>query len=446
MGIKNHKNGWTLAEVVLSLVILGLLMLVSINAIRPKKPANTPFAYAALRNLQRVANFVIEDMPDQRRLPEGAIKPTTGEGVSKQVELCYRMADILSLIGNPTCTATWYNPEEAHEPVMNFQATNLVAYYGLEGPFLAYATDDDNLTYRKQALQEYDNPEHPCCTGNAAVDPADCIECNFTYTGPTLKRGLATLDNRCGKTDVKVKEILIDINGTQPNGASADVRRKNPDRIGVDRFPVKIYNTGEVIPGTCVRIQEAGPEDANEPTEELSKYEDAEIPTGVCSGTYTIDSPIFASPYCGDNQTTNFMITNVPFAYNVYSLRMPTKDEVDAGADPNQRITTLILKEVSFAEADCRARYNILTRGQCKALEYEFNKNRGTKDKGTCQGSTRAGCYLSFDPMDDFEQTVNKTEDRTTITNTGAKCTGENNFCIIRQAKPVSMGFMGLSF
>ena len=295
--MKKYIKGWTMAELVVAMIVLAILMLLSIQAIKPKKIKTLPFAYAAVKNLADATSYVLESN-EQTSLPDGPV----AYPAANSNETCVNLAESMSLLGDYTCVKTANcKPATGRGSTgkPNFQTSNLIAYYGLEKDFAS----------------------------------------GF--------RGAASDAGKCATVAVAMKDIMFDIDGDD-----------GPNEIGKDQFPAKLLETGEVIPGTCANIAPG-----TTPSD--------------CDGE-TFDNPTFSRhPDCGSN-TTMFINEKEPFAYTVYKSRPATEAEIATGSyDESSRITEVLVvddvtkAEISFAEADCIARNNILTRTQCAKLGYK---------------------------------------------------------------------------
>lgn len=324
--MKIYKNAWTMAELVVAMLVLSILMTLSIQNIKPKKIRVLPFAYASVKNLNDAARFVLSDNL-VKNLPDDLI--SSPEANSNKT--CVQMAEALSLIGNYTCvktiaTAPANGRGKTGKP--NFQTSNMISYSGLEKDFTS------------------------------------------TY------RGTASNVGQCATVAVGMKDIMIDIDGDD-----------GENKVGKDQFPLKLLQTGEVVPGTCSDIVPSSTPSA-------------------CSGE-TFQNPTFKKhPSCG-SETTKFINEDYPFAYTVYRSRKVTEAEVDSGEyRADDRITEILrindksMAEISFAQADCIARNNVLTRTQCKALGYEPH----------------------------------------------SLCTDDGAFCLVRQSRPLSMNIFALPY
>ena len=324
--MKKNINGWTMAELVVAMLVLSVLMIMTVQTIKPKKMKTLPYAYAAVRNLADGASYVLGEK-GTTNLPDGPV----AYPVADSNETCVTIAEATSLIGDYNCVKTSNcklasGRGDSGNP--NFVTSNLTAYCGLEKDFTS----------------------------------------SF--------RGAASDSGKCATIAVGMKDVMFDIDGDDGD-----------NQVGKDQFPIKLLDTGEVVPGTCSNITPgATPSD--------------------CTGE-TFDNPTFTRhPDCGSD-TTMYINEKEPFAYTVYKSRLATDDEVASGSyQANERITEPLVvngetkAEISFAEADCIARNNVLTRTQCASLGYSPT----------------------------------------------AECMPDGAFCIVRQSKPFSMNLFALPY
>lgn len=324
--MKIYKNGWTMAELVVAMLVLAILMTLSIQNIKPKKIKVLPFAYASVKNLNEAARAVLSDNL-VKNLPDTAVDAP----VENSNKTCVDMAETLSLVGGYNCvktSATSPANGKGKTGKPNFQTSNMISYSGLEKDFT-----------------------------------------------PTF-RGTASNIGQCATVAVGMKDVMVDIDGDEGD-----------NKVGKDQFPLKLLQTGEVVPGTCSDISPGGT-------------------PGECSG-FTFDNPTFAKhPSCG-GVNTKFINENYPFAYTVYRVRKVTEEEIDSGEyRADDRITEILriddegMVEISFAKADCIARNNVLTRTQCESLGYK--------------------------PV--------------------SECTDNGAFCVVRQSRPLSMNIFALPY
>ncbi len=294
--MRKNINGWTMAELVVAMMVLAVIMILSVQAVRTKKIKTLPFAYAAVKNLNEAAKYVLNEK-GTASLPDGPV----AYPVADSNETCVAMAEAMSLIGDYNCVKTANcKPAngEGNTGNPNFRTANLISYSGLEKDFVS------------------------------------------TYRGGASDAG------KCATLETKMKDVMVDINGDD-----------GKNEIGVDQFPIKLLQTGEVIPGTCTDIAPGAT-----PSE---------------CGSETFNNPTFTKhPDCA-TVTTMFINEKEPFAYTVYRSRLATEAEVNAGSyKSGERITEPLIigdeskAEISFAEADCIARNNVLTRTQCARFGY----------------------------------------------------------------------------
>lgn len=288
--MNNYKRGWTMAELTIAMIVLSVLMGLSIQVMKPHRIKIIPFAYASIKNLSGAAKYVLKEN-GTKKLPDDVVaKPAANSN-----KTCVQMAEVLSLVGPYTCvktTATAPASTKGGTGRPNFQTANLITYSGLEKDF------------------------------------------TNSY------RGTATAANECATVEVGIKDIMIDVNGDDGD-----------NKVGVDQFPIKLLQTGEVVPGTCANVASG-------------------TAPSACSGKPYTNATFARHPSCGSN-IKMFINENYPFAYNVYRSRVATDAEVASGEyKKDERITEVVAMEISFAKADCISRNNVLTRTQCAKLGY----------------------------------------------------------------------------
>lgn len=381
-GFSSFKKGWTLIELCAALIILAILIGLSIHTIKPRRLLITPFAYAGMQNLRQANNYIFnkckngdivgcstngtelpvmsdevltnyvkyycENNPDN--LSENVLNDycngthSAGEAYEPY---CYEVAEIFTLINNeiqcknPTGSVASSvrtklptgNGKGSNAGLPNFQAANMVSYYFLE------------TTWR------------------------------------TINRGAPTEADMTAVTPIQYKEIFIDVNGN-----------KEPNKLGEDQFPLRLYVTGEVIPSIC-----------NYFDGEKDGIEGGSAYVSFCPTTPGVD-------------TKSWITTNYPFSYNVYRSYVPDPNE------PEKRLTERILSGVSYKEAACRAgRDNLIPR---KAL---CNNDDGTTPSTSLTDNTfrvYERCTSEYKPA-------------------GADSI-QHSFCIVRLAKPSNPGLFRL--
>lgn len=231
------KKGWTMVELCVAMIALAILVGVSIQSIKPKKFLIGPFAYAGVKNLRAVnfeiidkcnkntgSNYLVYGCEPNQGLPDApsavpAMQSAYNTDPSKYTgglpseanmddPYCFEVANGFSLIGDTVnCKYMSGNNTEIKLPkgngkgenagVPNFQASNMVAYYHLESPWVKIVK------------------------GAATEGSEDAF-------------------NATDDTDF-YKQIFIDVNGND-----------RPNKIGEDQFPIRIYKLGgEIIPGFC---------------------------------------------------------------------------------------------------------------------------------------------------------------------------------------------------
>ncbi len=381
--IIGFRKGWTLVELCAALIILAILIGLSVQAIKPRKLLIAPFAYAGVQNLRQANNYIFNKCKNGQVIgcpTDGTSLPVMSDEVltnyvkwycdsnpdklSESVlndyctgthnageayePYCYEVAEIFTLIDNeiqcknPTGSVASSvrtklpkgNGKGANAGLPNFQAANMVSYYFLE------------TTWR-------------------TINRAAPVETDMTAVTPT-----------------QYKEIFIDVNGN-----------KEPNKLGEDQFPLRLYVTGEVIPSIC-------------------DYFDGER-DGVEAGSAYVS---FCPTTPGVN-TMEWITTNYPLAYNVYRSYVSDPNE------PEKRTTERILSGVSYKEAACRAgRDNLIPR---EAL-------CGNGDNGTIKSTS-----LTDNTFHVYERCTSEYKPAGTDAI-------QHSFCIVRLAKPSNPGLFRL--
>ncbi len=226
--ISKQKGGWTLMELCVALIALAILVGISIQAIKPRKVMTAPFAYAGFYNLKQATTVILNrcyeqgssglpgcqantyELPATDEFAIDAIKssltaagknPDTATLQSVPEIYCFEIANLFTLISDSAVqcgqnadkeTVHTSLPASGNKGTPNFQASNMVAYYFLEGPWLEInkgAPEESNMTNIETAY---------------------------------------------------FKPIFIDTNGD-----------KGPNKLGEDQFPLRIYKNGTITPGSC---------------------------------------------------------------------------------------------------------------------------------------------------------------------------------------------------
>ena len=294
------KSGWTMVELCVALIALAVLVGISIQSLKPKKFLIGPFAYAGIKNL-RAANFEIIDKCNKNTGTEYHVfgcepnqgLPSAPDAVSAMEKFhnehpdvfvdgeghplavpseanmddpyCYEVANTFSLIGdtvnckyasgnNTNIKLPTGDGKGANAGVPNFQASNMVAYYHIESPWVKIV---------KGASTE----------------------------------GSEDSFNATDDTDY-YKQIFIDVNGDD-----------RPNKIGEDQFPLRIYKLGgEIIPGFCGNGSLASGASNGVYTSEIHPDE--------ASGNYK--DRCVAENISPFGNLSNWQETSYPFAYNLY--------------------------------------------------------------------------------------------------------------------------------
>jgi len=367
------KRGWTLVELSMSMIILAILVGLSVQAIKPKRILIGPFAYAGMENIKQANNYILDKCTKGEVYgcsTKGNELPQTNESAvaDMQVDIpgttlatseevwCFEIANLFTLANNTiNCKYHDGNGDDTKLPTgrglsltagkPNFQASNMVAYYFLERPWKkinkSYALESSGDTYE-----------------------SSMNEVQETY----------------------YKQIFIDVNGDD-----------DPNRLGEDQFPLRVYITGEIIPGMCNSnggIYTQG--DRNERVEDET-YED----------------------YCPTDQPaagTNWMRSSYPFSYNLYRVLV--------GDGGNSNTTTGELYGVSYQEAACKSGRSILV-----PREYFCDGTQGRAGQG------------------DVPSNLKDNESYAVIQHCKGRDSGQSEddaFCVTRHAKPSNPGLFRL--
>lgn len=327
----SFKRGWTLVELSIALIALGILIGISIQTMKPQRALVGPFAYAGLRNLidanqyilakcekaaESSTNAQVPGCDEERKLPditgkEESIKALNGGNLYDSY--CFEVANAFSIMPGKTTGTSGMNckpddatflPKPGVPGKANFQATNLVAYYYLEKPWLPIE--------RARPTEAPDTDEEMYATEGT-----------------------------------QYKEIFIDVNGDDP-----------PNALGEDQFPLRLYITGEVIPSHCTNANYG---------EGLS-LSDSHCPT---------TGPDY-----------NWLTNSYPFSYDLYrsygtreDITNPTTGEVE-----EKRETRRLHTAVSYKEAACHSGRDILIPRKPFCGTEGSSNDFSTLDK--CKGDT----------------------------------------------------------
>lgn len=223
-----QKGGWTLMELCVAMIALAILVGISIQAIKPKKILTAPFAYAGFYNLKQASTAILNKCYEQgssgipgcqantyelpstdeytvetikNNLAASGNNPDSATLTSIPEIFCFEVANLFTLIndsavrcskGQSKDTIHTSLPTPGNKGVANFQASNMVSYYFLEGPWLEInkgAPEENNMTNTEIAY---------------------------------------------------FKPIFIDTNGDD-----------GPNKLGEDQFPLRLYKNGIILPGSC---------------------------------------------------------------------------------------------------------------------------------------------------------------------------------------------------
>lgn len=320
---KNTKKGWTLVELCIALIALTILVGISIQSIKPRKLLYAPFAYAGVQNL-RQANFYIFN------------KCKNGQVVG-----CDTTGSELPVMSDEVLTnyVKWYcdnNPDSLSEDVLQDYCDNNHSQGEAYDPYCYEVAEVFTLIDGDVNCKMSANTKLPTGNGKGAnagkanFQAANMVSYYFLEsTWRTINKATPVETDMLAVTPTKYKEIFIDLNGD-----------KEPNRLGEDQFPLRLYVTGEVIPSICAYYNKE-----KEGVDVDDVNYDGSTVAFMCPGTIP----------AGGIRT--WVTETFPFAYDLYRSYVPDPSNAEA------RKTERILSGVSFKEASCRAgRDNMIPR------------------------------------------------------------------------------------
>ena len=207
-----------------------------------------------------------------------------------------------------------YNPAQK-----NFIKKSNLAYQKIQ--------NEINKTYKIQNYLFKENEDNLCqeLANKLSKSGANCYNTSPNYSknftiGKT-KIEIWGLEKPAYKyEDTLAKDFFIDINGS-----------KGENAFGIDRVPVRVYSSGR-MGGTLSPI--------NCSKEDEERY------------------GFYYSPICAGSQNIDFLMTNIPFGYNVVQIGGP------------EGITNRLNRDISYLRADC-----IAFGGELIANDYCEEKN-----------------------------------------------------------------------
>ena len=380
---QSKKGGWTLVELCVAMIALAILVGLSVQAIKPRRLMITPFAYAGLQNLRQANNHILnkcnegevygcssntgllpdttegqismmQDWMNNHILPDEDKDPTIPDDrrpeLSTMDEIyCHEVANLFTLI-NDSVHCKYKDgegetmlPKGSTPGVPNFQTANMVAYYYLERPW-------------KKIMR---------------ATPMEGSDMSMQTTDETF-----------------MKQIFIDVNGND-----------GPNKLGEDQFPLRIYMTGEIIPGACgLYYAEIAPIDGT--------------PAVILDEDLFCDNVALWTEGDKNNQKEdNWIEQSYPFSYNLYRSHVPDI------SDPETRKTTTLIRGASYKTAACKSGRDVLIprEGFCDI------DNDGT----------------------DYETDLNA-KNYKTLQDCSTGTEGENAFCVTRISRPANPGIFRL--
>lgn len=245
-----NKNGFTMAEVVIALMIVGAMMVILFPIIRDNSPDQDKIMFRKAFNAlsQAVSNMQFDD----NNYPESATNPTsdTGQTVPRGfnnqpgtftagTKFCTLLADQLNTIGAVTCGSTVTCNTVASTGWGSFTTSDGVVWRTMEGAGTACnrtCTDSDctvvfplnrsNHAYQSKVFVDVDGPSRgPNCSTDSNAATLGLTRCSWYNTCT------AGLPNPKGTTpDNYIIGVRFDGNlhlGSSDSGAETDICGSN---------------------------------------------------------------------------------------------------------------------------------------------------------------------------------------------------------------------------
>lgn len=157
-----NKKAFTLAEVMVALVVMSIVLAVTIKINKSRTDYFNKFmTYAALSDLKSGAGVLLSDgctSSDTTACPTKGNKtlPLKGQA-SDSLGLCYRLVDAFNTIGTTDCTQTASDGTNFSTAVPNFKLSNGIAFYNFgsnatSGLYTVYVDLDGQRTGSKNTL------------------------------------------------------------------------------------------------------------------------------------------------------------------------------------------------------------------------------------------------------------------------------------------------------
>ena len=179
----NKKFGWTLTEVMVVMIFIIAISGFLASVFKPRTQNAKIQAYAAIRNITKGVIAVHDKYSSRESDPTDDIFAGDEEPIDGKSKFCLEMADAFALKKTPECTQEGQSGYKIGTP--NLVLANGVEVYGLA-----------------------QKPTYPIGFGN---------KMEYSY--------------------IKYKDILIDVDG----------KSKGMNKLGVDRFPLRIYLEDNLI-------------------------------------------------------------------------------------------------------------------------------------------------------------------------------------------------------
>lgn len=165
------KNAWTLSELVISLIIIGILSVAFFNVMKFAMQKNKIFSYVAMKNLEKATSGIVEKTGYLKQVIDGEGKYISSIGEdSTDDAYCMYVNDNLTIKKTTGCTIS----DGAEMDKGSVVLPNNITYYGLANKYIV-DSDDDSYSY-KHLMIDINGEEKPNQVGVDRI-PVD------VYTG-----------------------------------------------------------------------------------------------------------------------------------------------------------------------------------------------------------------------------------------------------------------------
>ena len=230
--MKNNKRGFTLAEVLICLVVIGVIMAISVQTIKIVRASYSSLAYFEFLNIQKMAGEMIAGVTPEiiKENGGGTIIPTiykktkTGQYITTITNINQDFCKFIVALSNATGPTSCSSLPDV----------------GLEGP---NGEKEPSLVIDKEGNQDlYNNPVFVSTSGRRYYISKRVISRNEPPVGdPETK--INYNDTRIVSDEYGYRIIAVDLNGTQGPNTTKYNDRKIPDIVNF-----MILDNGEVFP------------------------------------------------------------------------------------------------------------------------------------------------------------------------------------------------------